>query len=60
VQIVVTSVVGQVLMKLDKSNLSPGRYSERINLDNYPDGIYFFLLYTNNLNVARVKGIKMH
>ncbi len=59
-QIVVTSVAGQVLMRLNKPNMSPGQYRESFNLNDYPDGVYFFSLYMNNQNVARTKGIKMH
>jgi hypothetical protein len=60
VQIVVTSVEGQVLFRLNKPNLSPGLYIEPVNMQDYPDGVYFFSLYLNNHNVARIKGIKMH
>jgi len=60
VKIIVTSVFGQVLFEKNKSKLTPGKYSEHIDLNDYPDGLYLFSLFMNNRNVARIKGVKMH
>lgn len=60
VQIEVSSVFGQVLLRVYKSIQIPGQYKECINLNNFPDGLYFFSLLVNNRDIARVKVIKMH
>ncbi|MCX7955150.1 MAG: T9SS type A sorting domain-containing protein [Bacteroidales bacterium] len=53
VNIVITNIVGQKVMLIDKGKLNAGKHTITINTNNLPSGIYFYTVNANGESITK-------